>query len=148
MEEIGVIKQVKGIMAIVIVQKKGACEGCAASGVCSPSESGMEIEALNPVGAKERQTVKVSIKPQAYLKGTLIVYGLPLVAFIAGAILGKNIGETYLKNMNSDVVSVIIGFAALASGFLIVKAWSKKTETNIEYKPVIEEILDTESLSQ
>ena len=142
MEEIGVIKQVKGIMAFVIVQKRGACEGCSASGVCNPSESGMEIEALNPVNAKEGQTVKVSIKPQAYLKGTLVVYGFPLVAFIAGAILGKNIGETYLKNMNSDVVSVIIGFAALALGFLIVKAWSKRTESNMEYKPVIEEILE------
>jgi len=140
-EETGVVVKTDDVTAKVAVKKRGACEGCAASGVCEPSGQEMEIEALNPIRAKTGQTVKVSIKPQAYLKGTIFIYGLPLVAFIAGAILGKNIGETYFKGISSDMVSVILGFAALIAGFLIAKSWGKKAETKTEYKPVIEEIL-------
>ncbi len=141
-EETGIVKKTDGIMAKVIVQKRGVCEGCAASGVCESSEEGMEIEALNTVQAKEGQTVKVSIKPQTYLKGTLFIYGFPLVAFIAGVIIGKNLGEAYFKDINSDVVSAILGFVALIASFLIAKTWGKKAEAKIEYKPIIEEILD------
>lgn len=142
-EETGLVTKIDGVMAKILVQKRGACEGCAVRGVCEPSEEGMEIEALNPVQAKVGQKVKVSIKPQAYLKGTIFVYGLPLLSFIAGVIIGKNIGETYFKEISSDLVSFILGFAAFIISFLIVKAWSKKIETKIEYKPIIEEILNS-----
>ena len=141
-EETGTVTKVSDTSARVIVQKRGTCEGCAASGVCETSEDGMEIEALNPVHAKVGQSVMVSIKPQAYLKGAIFIYGFPLVAFIAGVILGKNIGEAYLKDINSDTVSVILGFAALIISFLIARAWSKKAEKNVEYKPIIEKILE------
>ncbi len=144
-EEVGIVTKADGITARVLVQKRGACEGCAASGVCETSEQGMEIEALNPVQAKVGQQVKVSIKPQTYLKGAILVYGVPLICFIAGVIIGKNIGETYFKQINSDIVSVILGFAGFIISFLMVRAWSKKAETKIEYKPVIEEIIEGSS---
>lgn len=140
-EETGIVTKVDGIIAKIIVQRRGVCEGCAARGVCDPSDEGMEIEALNPVQAKIGQKVKVAIKPQTYLKGTIFVYGFPLLAFIAGIIIGKNIGEAYFKEIDSDVVSIISGFVALITSFLIVRSWSKKAETKIEYKPIIEEIL-------
>jgi sigma-E factor negative regulatory protein RseC len=141
-EETGVVTKIDDTTARIIVQKRGTCEGCAASGVCESSENGMEIEALNPIHAQVGQTVKVSIKPQAYLKGTIFIYGFPLVAFIAGAILGKNIGEAYFKEASSDMVSVICGFAALIISFLIARSWGKKAETKTEYKPVVEEIVE------
>jgi sigma-E factor negative regulatory protein RseC len=141
-EETGIVKEVDGIMAKILVQKRGTCEGCAVRGICEPAGEGMEIEALNPVLAKPGQKVKVFIKPQAYLKGTIFVYGFPLVAFIAGVIIGKNIGEAYFREISSDIVSAILGFAALIISFLIVKVWSRKAETKVEYKPVIEEIIE------
>ena len=141
-EEIGIVTKADGIVANVIVQRRSACDGCKVQGACKPSDEGMEIEALNPVQAKEGQKVKISIKPQAYLKGTIVIYGIPLLAFMAGVILGKNIGESYFKQMDSDIVSFISGFAALIISFLVVKAWSKKAETKTEFTPVIEEILE------
>ncbi|GBE05056.1 MAG TPA: hypothetical protein ENH31_00770 [Nitrospirae bacterium] len=148
MEETGVITQTEGDIAKVVVQKKSMCEGCSASSACKPSDKGMEIEALNPIQARVGQTVRVSLRPQAYMKGALFIYGLPLVAFIAGVIIGKNLGETYLTRINSDIVSFLGGIIAFILSFLVVKSWSRKAEKNLEQKPVIEEILDTESLSQ
>jgi sigma-E factor negative regulatory protein RseC len=141
-DETGIVTSINDTYAKIKVQKRGACEGCAASGVCEPSEDGMEIEALNPVGAKAGQKVMVSLKPQAYLKGALFIYGFPLASFIAGVILGKNLGEAYFKGIDSDTVSVAVGFAALIVSFLIARSWSKKVEQKAEYKPVIEKILE------
>jgi sigma-E factor negative regulatory protein RseC len=140
-EETGTVIKTEGILAKVIVQKKATCEGCAARGVCETTEGGMEIEALNPVNAKAGQTVKISMKPSVYLKGTMLVYGIPLVALIAGAIIGKNIGESYLKETSSDMVAAMTGFGALFISFLVIKIWTRKAETNTEHKPVIEEII-------
>ncbi len=140
-EEIGVVTKTDGILAKVVVQKRGICDGCAVKGACTSTEEGMEIEALNPIRAKKGQTVQVSVKPQTYLKGSIMVYGMPLVIFIAGAILGKNIGEEYFKKANSDLVAAILGFAALIISLLGIRIWAKKTETKTEYKPVIEKIV-------
>ncbi|RJQ49718.1 MAG: hypothetical protein C4538_01655 [Nitrospiraceae bacterium] len=140
-EETGIVTKIDGMMAKVTVQKKGTCEGCAAQGVCETKEGGTEIEALNPVNAKVGQTVKVSMKPSVYLKGTMLVYGVPLVALIGGAIIGKNIGEAYFQGTSSDVIAAIGGFGMLIISFFGVKIWTNKAEEKIEYKPVIEEIV-------
>lgn len=142
-EEIGIVSQVHGATAKVRVQKRGTCDGCMASDMCKSSEDGMEIEAMNPVNAVKGQTVKVFIKPQVYLKGTIYIYGIPLAAFMAGVVLGKNIGEAYFSDLNTDLVSAGAGFALLALSFFIVRIWGKRAETKAEYKPVIEEIVTT-----
>lgn len=143
-EEIGVVTKTEGITAKVAIQKKGTCEGCAVKGVCETQGEGADIEALNPVGAKVGQTVKVSIKAQVYLKGTMLVYGIPVIALIAGAIFGKNIGEAYFRGTSSDLIAAIMGFGSLFLSFLIIKIWTRTFETKTEYKPVIEEIINNE----
>ena len=140
-EEIGVVTKVEGNMAKVIVQKRGACDGCKAQRTCQPTEDGMEIEAVNMAQAKEGQEVKISIDAQTYLQGTMLVYGLPLVLFIAGAIVGKSIGENFLEEQNSDLMAAIAGFAALLISLLGIKIWAKKAEDKKDQKPIIEEVI-------
>ena len=140
-EEIGIVVKTEGEIAKVSVKKRGACDGCTAKGACESTSEGMEIEALNPVHAREGQTVKVLLQAGTYLKGSMIVYGLPLVLFIAGAIAGKNIGEAYFLNTSSDFIAAIFGFAALIASLLAVKIWSRKLESKAESKPFIGEII-------
>jgi sigma-E factor negative regulatory protein RseC len=140
-QEVGIVTKVEGVNALVAVEKKSACDGCTA-GTCELKGEAMEIEALNVARAKEGQTVRVSMKPQTYLKGTMLVYGLPLVLFIAGAIAGKNMGEEYFRDTNSDMIAALCGFGALILSLIGVREWAKKMESNAEYKPVIEEIVD------
>lgn len=141
-EETGIVTKIEGNMAKVLVQKKSACDGCSIQGACQSTSEGMEIEALNAAHAREGQRVKILLTPRDYLKGTMIVYGLPLVLFITGAIIGKNIGEEYFKEINSDLVAAIAGFIALALSLAGVRIWSKKMESKTEYNPVIEEIIE------
>lgn len=140
-EEIGIVIKTEGDKARVAVQKRGACEGCTAKGACESTSEGVEIEALNPVNAREGQTVKVLLHVETYLKGSMIVYGLPLVLFIAGAIAGKNIGEVYFAGYDSDLFAAIFGFASLIASLIAVKIWSGKLESKAESKPYIGEIV-------
>jgi sigma-E factor negative regulatory protein RseC len=141
MEETGIVISTQGIMAKVLVQKRGACEGCAAAGTCKPSEETAELEAFNPIRAEVGQTVRLALKPQLYLKASIIVYGLPIVSLIGGAILGKNIGELYFKGVDSDLIAAAFGFGALLISFIAIKLWSSKVEKKEEYRPVIEEVI-------
>ena len=143
MEEVGVVKETDGITAKVVVQKKGACDACAGKGACKSTDEGMEIEALNTVHAEPGQTVKVSIGAYTYLKSSMLAYGMPLVFFIAGAIFGKNIGVKHLAGYNSDLIAAFTGFAALIISLLLIKLISGRAATKEEYKPFIEEIINS-----
>ncbi len=139
-EEEGVVAEVSGEIAKVAVLAKSACAQCASAGVCHPGD-GEFMEALNPLGAKKGQKVKVVVAPQAYLKASIILYGLPMAAFIAGAIVAKNIALQHGNAENSDLWAFIAGTASLLLSFIFIRAYNKKVERTPKYKPVIVEIL-------
>ena len=142
MEEVGVVTETDGITAKVVVQKKGACEGCT-TGTCESTDNGMEIEAVNTIKAQPGQTVRVSIGAYSYLKSSMIAYGMPLVFFIGGTILGKDLGEKHLVGYNSDLTAAIAGFTALIISLFIIKLISGRLASKKEYRPYIEEIIST-----
>ncbi|MFN3740279.1 MAG: SoxR reducing system RseC family protein [Thermodesulfovibrionales bacterium] len=140
MEETGLVIKIEGNKAFVAVEKKSVCEGCPASSLCKPGDEGSIIEAINEAGAKIGDRVSVSLKAFSYLKGSIIVYGIPTICLIAGAIIGKEL----LKNLialDPDLLSAIGGLGAFGISFLIVKLLSKKMEKKKEYIPVVERIL-------
>lgn len=140
-EEIGTVKSVKGMIAVVSVPKKSACEGCT-MGTCSAQEKSMEIEAWNGAGAEAGQRVRVSIKSNAYMKGAMMVYGLPAVALVVGAVIGKELMSRVFPASDPDVMSAVFGFAACILSFIGVKVWAQKAGGKTESKPVVEEILN------
>ncbi len=140
MEEIGVVKSVEGVMARVDVPRKSACDGCTA-GTCRPEEKFMEIEALNRAGAVVGEKVRVAVKPYTYMKGAMIVYGLPALGLVCGAVIGKELMSKVFPGVDSDILSAVFGFGAFAVSYLLVKVWTNTASKKIESKPVIEEIL-------
>jgi sigma-E factor negative regulatory protein RseC len=141
-EEEGIVAEVAGDIAKVAILKKSACESCAAAGVCHPQDTDQSLlEAVNPLGAKKGQKVKVVVAPQLYLKASLILYGFPMAAFIGGAIIAKNLAMKFGREANSDLWAFIAGTACLLVSFLFIRAYNKKVEKTRKYKPVIAEIL-------
>lgn len=142
MEEVGVVKSVQGRFAIVSVPKKqGVCEHCTA-GSCHISGEESEMEALNDAGAVEGQKVRVALRSYSYLKGSAIIYGLPVLCLIIGAILGKEFLPPLFPRSDPNMLSAAGGFGLFFISFAAVWAWSRKAEKKLEYKPVIEEILE------
>ncbi len=139
-EEEGIVAEVYGDTAQVAVLKKSACEQCAAAGVCHPGDQDY-LEASNPLGAQKGQKVKVLLAPQIYLKASLILYGVPMAALSAGAIIAKNVAESHGAAANSDLWAFIAGMVSLLVSFLFIRAYNNKIEKTSKYKPTIVEIL-------
>ncbi|OGW38190.1 MAG: hypothetical protein A2X58_05160 [Nitrospirae bacterium GWC2_56_14] len=139
-EEEGIVAEVQGSVAKVEILKKSACEQCAASGTCHPGDQEL-MEADNPLGAVKGQKVKVVVAPQLYLKASIILYGIPMAAMVAGAILGKNAAVAYAGEANSDLWAFIAGMTCLVISFYFIRLYNNKVEKTREYKPVIVEIL-------
>ena|SRR3990172_11085134 len=140
MEEIGTVKSVEGMIARVDVPKKSACEGCTA-GTCKVEDQYMEIEAVNQAGAEVGQRVRVAIKPFTYVKGSLMVYGLPALSLVVGAVLGKEVLSRFFTGTDPDILSGVSAFAAFFLSFVVIKIWSAAAGKKTDSKPVIEEIL-------
>ena len=142
MEEIGIVSSIDGPHAIVMVERKSACEHCTA-GTCKTAGEQVSLEAINEAGAKVGQRVRVSLRALAYVKGSLMFYGIPTVALIAGAVIGKEfVAERYLTGMSPDGASALTAFALFALSFIVVKLITRRVEKNVRYQPIVEEILD------
>jgi sigma-E factor negative regulatory protein RseC len=143
MEEIGVVKEINGVSAIVAVTKKTSCDHCTdGAGKCHSKGDEMLIDALNIVKAEVGQRVKVTAKPLTYLQGTLLIYAFPALSLIVGAILGKKYLSMFIINPDLDVMSAIGGFSALIISLVIAKIVSSRLDKKTEYKPVIDEIIE------
>lgn len=140
-EEIGIVKSIDGIMAIVDVPRKSSCEGCTA-GICKPEEQSMEIQAFNQAGARQGQKVRVVIKSFAYVKSSMLVYGLPALSLVIGAVFGKEVVSRFFAGADPDILSAVCGLSAFVLTFIIIRIWTGKAEKRVESKPVIEEILE------
>ena len=139
-EEEGVVAETEGDIAKVALAKKSGCEQCAAASVCHPGDEEF-MEALNPLRAKKGQKVKVVVAPQVYLKASLILYGIPMAALVAGAIIAKNIAMRYAGEPHSDLWAFIAGFICMVVSFFFIRVYNNKVEKTQTYKPVIVEIL-------
>jgi sigma-E factor negative regulatory protein RseC len=147
MEEIGIVQSIDGVIAKVLVKRKSICDKCT-EGKCLLTEGGAVIEAFNQVKAKEGERVKVVFRPYSYLKGSVIIYGIPAIALIIGAILGKEFLSEFIKTIDPDLLSAIGGFGLFLIAFIVVRAITSRMEKKVEYKPIVEEILPPETVDE
>ena len=141
LEEIGIVTGVEGPYAKVSVARKSTCEGCTA-GACTMGEQSMEIEALNKAGALIGQKVRVSVHTHAYMKGSMIIYGIPALSLLAGAVIGKEVIAQLFPSRDADILSALCGFSFLVASFILIKLWAGKHDGKAKSTPVIEELLD------
>lgn len=140
MEETGLVIKVEGKRAYVAVERKSACEACPGAGICKPTDEGSIIEAINEAKAEIGDRVLISFKAFSYLKGTIIVYGIPALSLIAGAIIGKEFLKDYIS-IDPELLSAIGGLGLFVLSFVIVKLISRRFEKKRDYIPVIEKII-------
>lgn len=143
MEERGLVKELRGSYALVKVIRQGSgCEGCPGGALCkSTGDDEAVIEALNEAGAREGDTVKIVFRSLSYLKGIMLVYGLPAIMLVVGAVLGKELLSPLLPEKDPDALSALLGFVLFILSFILVKVISARIQKGQRYMPVIIEII-------
>jgi|SRR5208283_380115 len=141
MEETGVVKEIIGEKARVTVIKQGSCDTCPAGSLCGASGDAAEIEAINKAGAHIGDTVRIFFEPYSYLKGTALIYGIPAVSLIIGAVIGKEYMSKFFPHLDPEIASAICGFSLFAITLIAVKIFTRRYEGKKHHMPVIEEII-------
>ncbi len=83
-------------------------------------------------------SVRISIPEAVLLRGSLIVYLLPLLCMLAGALLAVNFGTG-----TEDVLAALGAIAGLVAGFAIVRWHGLRHRNDASYQPVLVEVLES-----
>lgn len=141
-KEQGVVIDLKGDQAKVQMEESPACESCPGRGCCNAIGSlfGKKVrvmEALNQQGARVGQQVVVSFKSEEVHKASLIMFIIPVIGLLAGAILGYylNIGG------NRDVSSLICSILGVTVTFLAIRQYCTRYDQDTSYRPSIIKIV-------
>ncbi len=99
LEEEGVVTAVEGRLARVQVQPRSACGHCQARSGCGTSlVAGFlgrrpgSFWAHNPLGARPGDQVVIGLDEAELRRASLLLYLLPILALVAGAVAGDRLG--------------------------------------------------------
>jgi sigma-E factor negative regulatory protein RseC len=127
--------------AHVVTERKDACGDCGASHCCVSFGSSSEIvvKALNRAGAKVGDLVSMNLSSGTVIKGALVVYMIPLVGLMSGALMGASLNQRLPISETGAVVT--FGVAGLILGFIITALLSRWMSAHNMLTPVITRII-------
>jgi len=83
--------------------------------------------------------VEISVPERALLKLSFLVYLLPIIAFIAGAIAGGKWGQA--TQVDATLVSIFGGGATMVAAFLVLKRFDRSLRAGSQLRPRMTRIL-------
>ncbi len=141
-EESAIVIGLEQDVAMLEIIRRTPCTLCGQTRGCGISLWGRlfghrnnTFKARNQINAKVGDSVIVGIEEQALLASSLLVYGIPLVAMLAGALLATGIFADDISH--SDRYAVIGSILGLVLGILWLKGHSAGRSMNAHYQPVI-----------
>lgn len=138
--ESGIIERVSGRRAVVRIQKGGSCAACDNRTSCHiDSDRPLFIEVDNEMGARAGDRVELSMPTASLLKLSFLVYMVPVLALVIGAILGAECAEPLA--ISSTLASLMAGGTTLAVSFVFLKRLDRSVRRKPEYQPRLTKIL-------
>jgi len=139
--ERGIVTRIDGNTAWVTTNRSSACEGCSSRGACHASENSkeMEVRALNTAGAGVGDRVVISFQAAAFLKASFLLYVFPVLAMIAGAVVGQETAAVF--DLAPAAFSVVCAFGFFFLSVLVVRLRSNRMAGKTEYQPKVSKIL-------
>jgi len=142
MEETVQILAVREGEAYVSAQRQSSCGHCSARSGCGTSvlsryigRRSMQMWVEDPIGVKVNDEVVIQLQESGLFRASILFYLLPLILFLASALLGEYIARAL--ELESEALVILSAIIGLALGF----AWLHKSEKKIIHdnrlRPVI-----------
>lgn len=140
MEEIGIVKKTMGAKAKIAIQRHAACGDC---GACQVGKDKMTMNTVvqNPVGAKVGDTVAVEMTFGNVMKAGSIAYGIPLIAFLIGAVLGYYCLPKFFA-VDAAIAGFGLGLLLVIISYLVITVLDRKGVFGKAYEPTVTKILE------
>lgn len=123
------------------------CESCKHRQACHSLTDirDMEAEAINTAGGKVGDRVLLQIAAGSLVKISFILYVVPVIAFIAGAVLGMKISPPI--KMNREIFAFCMGVMGCAISFIGIRFFSLRMSRNTVYIPEVVRLLSPGNIS-
>ncbi len=138
-EEFGTIIELKSDgIAVVQCIKHSACRHCPSSGACQLGEErdSMRVEAFNLAGGRLHDRVKVVTTTGKFLQSSFLLYIVPIIGLLIGAVLGQEVGGYYAAGVNPSLVSALTGSLFLVGSFLLLRLFTRRLQRE-KFMPTI-----------
>ena len=132
--EYGTIVELKGRqIAVVICQKQSACKHCPSSGACQIGDDGksMLVESFNQIGAEVGDKVKVVTSTKHFLQSSFVLYIVPVIGLLIGAIVGQAIADNTDIGIDPPLLAALIGVAFMVGTFLTIRVGTNSLKREI-----------------
>jgi sigma-E factor negative regulatory protein RseC len=143
-EEPAVVVEAGAGYAWVETRRRSACGACSASAGCGTAalakvwgDRRARVRALSTLPLQPGDAVIVGLAEGALLRGSLLVYLLPIVLLLAGALLG----QTAFAGAGEEPV-ILSGAVGLGLGFLAARVVSRRLRSDARFQPVVMRRLD------
>lgn len=146
-EEVGTVKEVMDKKALVVTDRQSMCSQCTAKSYCHMLGGGKEMvaEALNLIGAKPGDTVKIGIPAGTVAKASFVVYMIPAIGLVGGAALGYVTGTS--SGVDFNLTTLVGCLAGLGISLIVVRLLSNTLSERPSYQPEIIKIITPEEVS-
>ena len=129
-EDSGIVKKVEGNIVTVEIERSIGCNSCKMQGLCFKKREPTEFEIVTHIPLQVNDRVQLDISPLGRTMVSLLIFGVPLLFLFSGFL----IASIWL----TEIVSILIGFIAMALSFKIIrfidKKYGKKLKIRIERK--------------
>lgn len=136
--ENGVVTQTNTTLAWIKTTRSSACEACASRESCgTPGQLGKEmiVQVKNTLNVKAGDHVVIGLETKPVMMLTFLVYVVPIVALVAGALIGDQMGPVF--GINPSLLAMILGFSSFGLAFLIIRRKSFQLNEKDGYKPFL-----------
>lgn len=149
-EEQGTVIELKSkTTAVVMCKKSSLCENCTTKGSCiiGEDEHTRLIEVKNDLGAEIGDLVRIATSTRSFLQSSFLLYIVPLIALVIGAIVGKTLGEKLIDDLDPNLLSAIFGVFFMIGSFVILRVGSSALQEDV-YMPKVVAILKDDEMTQ
>ena len=129
------------------IERSASCSQCESRDSCQTvGGKSMVIDVSNSLHAKVGDRVEIGVPTRSFLKFTLLVYLLPVIALIIGAVLGEAWGHSL--GLEGSLAAILCGGFTMALTFTILRRFDRNAREKKDYQPVMTRIIiSAESLS-
>ena len=146
-EEKAMVVAIEGANVLLQTQRRSACQSCSVKQGCGTSvlakvvgQRSSQILVINTLGANLGDEVVIGINDNALVKGSLLIYALPLILLLVGALLGELWAQSY--GFNAELMSIVSGVAGFALAMILVRYALYKSQFKNEIQPHMLRIVD------
>jgi sigma-E factor negative regulatory protein RseC len=138
--ENGTVERVENGWAWVLTERKAGCGDCGHKGSCNMIEGAdhMLVKALNSARARVGDSVELFLSTKTKIKSMLILYILPVIGLLVGALSGGSLSR--VVGLNENFGTLLFTFMGLALAFILVRLLGARMDSKQELTPAVSRV--------